>query len=142
VATGGGYPNTSPGGGVEGRDGAVAIRSDEGHHLTGRAVDELAAGSAVVAMIRPEKVVAVPWDDDAGAPDRPNAVVVVCEEVTFTGQMSRYVVGTGGGLRFVLRVQNRPGEVPFPLGARLRLTWAVDDLRVFPAGTPTAEAVP
>ena len=87
-------------------------------------------------MIRPEKIVAV---DAVGVPgDDVNAVPVTCEEVTFIGQMSRYVVATDRGRRFVLRIQNRPGSVPFAFGQRLALTWAAEDLRVFPAGQDTA----
>lgn len=120
------------------RDGTATITSTEGHQLCGRTVDDLAPGAAVVAMIRPEKITISVPDDDRNAPTQLNAVETVCEEVSFTGQMSRYVVGTGGGLRFVLRVQNLPGRAPFPVGSRLLLTWDADDLRVFPGGGEVA----
>ena len=113
--------------------------SDEGHRLDGRSGGRSRCGQQpVVAMIRPEKIVAV---DAAGAPGGgANAIPVTCEEVTFIGQMSRYVVATDRGRRFVLRIQNRPGSVPFAFGQRLTLTWAAEDLRVFPAGQDTASA--
>ena len=38
----------------------------------------------------------------------------------------------------MLRIQNRPGSVPFAFGQRLALTWDVEDLRVFPAGQDIA----
>jgi ABC-type Fe3+/spermidine/putrescine transport system ATPase subunit len=115
------------------------MTSDGGHRLVGRAVERLEVGAAVVAMIRPEKVV-VSVTDESG-PDRPNVVPVTCEEVTFTGEMSRYVVGAPHGERFVLRVQNRPGSVPIAIGDQLRLTWDAEDLRIFPADQAVAEEV-
>lgn len=120
-------------------DGAVNIVDDEGHELEGRAVEPLGAGAAVVAMIRPEKIVALDIDDaSGGAEARLNTLAVTCEEVTFTGQMRRYVVATARGQRFVLQVQNRPGCVPFACGQRLALGWDPEDLRVFPADQVTA----
>jgi putative spermidine/putrescine transport system ATP-binding protein len=136
VATFVGESNAIAGRVTASHDGVVAMDSDEGHRLDGRSVEHLDAGAPVVAMIRPEKIVAV---DAAGVPgDGANAVPVTVEEVTFIGQMSRYVVATDRGRRFVLRIQNRPGSVPFAFGQRLALTWAAEDLRVFPAGQDTA----
>jgi hypothetical protein len=40
---------------------------------------------------------------------------------------------TRAGEQIVLRVQNRPGSTQFTVGQVVRLTWSVDDLRVFPA---------
>jgi len=136
VATFVGESNAIGGRVTASHDGVVGMDSDEGHRLDGRSVEHLDPGAPVVAMIRPEKIVAV--DADGAPGDGANAVPVTCEEVTFIGQMSRYVVATDRGRRFVLRIQNRPGSVPFAFGQRLALTWSAEDLRVFPAGQDTA----
>jgi spermidine/putrescine ABC transporter ATP-binding subunit len=140
VATFVGESNTVRGR-VETSDGdVVTMTSDGGHVLTGRCVERLEPTAAVVAIIRPEKIVIASVDSQPG-PTAPNVVPVACEDVTFTGQMSRYLVGTPDGQRFVLRVQNRPGSVPIAIGEQLRLTWDTDDLRVFSAGQDVAERV-
>ena len=97
-------------------------------------------GEPVAATIRPEKLVVGDAVDD-GRTDSPNSLPVTCVEVTYAGQMSRYVMATTGGLQLVLKVQNRPGSVEFDTGQQVWLTWAVDDLRVFPAAQLAAVRV-
>ena len=132
VATFVGDSNVFAGRVVSETSGEVAVRSPEGRTFVGRSVQSLAAGEPVAASIRPEKLVAGDTVDDDSA-DTPNSLPVTCVEVTYAGQMSRYVMATTGGLQLVLKVQNRPGSVQFDTGQQVRLTWAVDDLRVFPA---------
>jgi putative spermidine/putrescine transport system ATP-binding protein len=116
---------------VGGASDEVALRTLDGNLLVGRPIDPLADGDRVVATIRPEKIVAV--DDRAVDAGSANRVLVTCRDVTYAGQMSRYVVTTARGHEFVLRVQNRPGSAHFDVGQPVTLTWDVEDLRVFPA---------
>ena len=149
VATFVGESNVLAGHVVGAASGEVTVRSAEGHQFVGRSVQPLAAGEPVVTTVRPEKLVATDAADETGSS---NSLPVTCVEVTYAGQMSRYVMATAGGQQLILRVQNRPGSQQFASGERVTVTWAVDDLRVFPtsdevafptdddAGASTAEA--
>ncbi|WP_116995521.1 ABC transporter ATP-binding protein [Desertimonas flava] len=118
-------------------DRSTTIVTRGGVRLTGHASDELAAGDDVVATIRPEKIVTATDADpysDGRAGSRPNALTVTCHEVTYAGQMSRYATRTASGDVVILRVQNTPGHARFRQGDAIALSWATEDLRIFPAG--------
>jgi spermidine/putrescine ABC transporter ATP-binding subunit len=131
VATFVGESNVLAGDVVEASSGEVSVRSADGHRLIGRSVQTLRAGDRVATTIRPEKLIAT--DAVEARSDDANSLPVTCVEVTYAGQMSRYVMSTRAGEQVVLRVQNRPGSTQFVVGEAVRLTWSVDDLRVFPA---------
>lgn len=131
VATFVGESNLMQGVKVGGADNEVKIRTASGLDLIGASLSPLDDGSEVIVTVRPENLTAHLC---APADDAVNCVAVACDEVTYAGQMSRYVVSTAGHDSFVLRVQNRPGSVAFRRGTALNLTWNAEDLRVFPAG--------
>jgi spermidine/putrescine ABC transporter ATP-binding subunit len=135
VATFVGESNLLTGHVVGSASGEVTVRSAEGHQFVGRSVQPLAAGESVVTTIRPEKLVATEAAEDSRSS---NSLPVTCVEVTYAGQMSRYVMATSGGQQLILRVQNRPGSQQFVSGQSVTVTWAVDDLRVFPTSEEVA----
>ena len=141
VATFVGESNLLNGTAVDARGDSMTVRTAGGLELVGRVTSTIADGDAIVATVRPEKLLVL----EAGEPhgETENQIQVVCSEVTYAGQMSRYVVTALGGDAFVLRVQNRPGSVTFSVGQALLLMFGIDDLRVFPAeqlpGPPQAE---
>lgn len=71
-----------------------------------------------------------------------NATPATCEEATYAGDISRYVVRAAGGDQMILRVQNRPGTARMSRGDVLHVSWSVDDLRVFPADRSEAWTAP
>jgi putative spermidine/putrescine transport system ATP-binding protein len=131
VATFVGESNVLAGDVIDVAAGEVSVRSTDGHRFVGRSVQSLRPGDRVTTTIRPEKLVVT--DAVAAAGDAANSLPVTCFEVTYAGQMSRYVMSTRAGEHLVLRVQNRPGSTQFSVGETVTLTWAVDDLRIFPA---------
>jgi len=132
VATFVGESNLLHGIGAGTRGGSMSILTAGGLKLAGRAPSPIADGDRIVATIRPEKLIVLGNESDMPV-DLPNRIPVVCDEVTYAGQMSRYVVTAAGGDSFVLRVQNRPGSVTFCVGQALALMFDTGDLRVFPA---------
>jgi putative spermidine/putrescine transport system ATP-binding protein len=145
VATFVGESNVLAGEVIDASSGEVNVHSAAGNRFIGRSVQSLRAGDRVIATIRPEKLI-VAHAGDGGDGTAANSLPVTCVEVTYAGQMSRYVMSTSAGEHLVLRVQNRPGSAQFAAGESVTLTWAVDDLRIFPAQqlttVPTVESTP
>jgi putative spermidine/putrescine transport system ATP-binding protein len=108
----------------------VLVETEHGLSALGRAAETPPPGAEVVASIRPERLAI---DEAPGAAPHVNRVEVRCLEATYAGDASRYIVATGRDEQFVLRVQNRPGARAIAPGDRFAISWAVDDLRVFPA---------
>ena len=89
----------------------------------------------------------------ANGSDEPTEVALV-EEAPPSGFLGSAAVDGASSVEFttddpehlVLRVQNRPGSAQFAAGESVTLTWAVDDLRIFPAQqlttVPTVESTP
>jgi spermidine/putrescine ABC transporter ATP-binding subunit len=129
VATFVGESNLLRGRATGGSGTEVEVETEHGLRLVGRASRPIDTGTDVVVTIRPEKV-EVSGASEATA-DR-NDLVARCAEASYAGDVSRYVVASDAGERFILRVQNRPSAPRYSAGDVLRVTWSIDDLRVFP----------
>jgi spermidine/putrescine ABC transporter ATP-binding subunit len=113
----------------------VELVTERGLTAVGRATETLERDTEVVATLRPERLRV---DSPEAASPGANQVETVCQEATYAGEQSRYVIASDRGERLVLRVQNRPEARRIDPGARLRVSWAADDLRVFPGRSAEA----
>src|SRR5262249_51017522 len=93
-------------------DGRWRCRSAGGLEFSGRGAVALAAGQAVTATVRPEKL--VPADDPGAAAlgAAANTCKGLVEEAIYVGDATRYRVGLGTDGGLVIKMPNRMGARP------------------------------
>jgi spermidine/putrescine ABC transporter ATP-binding subunit len=89
----------------------------------------LAAGAAATLAVRPEKLL---FAAAADAPPVPgiNRLAAVVRDVTFVGEMHRYVLELETGALLILKQQHRFAIRPHALGAAVAIEWHVEDTLV------------
>lgn len=105
----------------DGEAGSSLLPFSGGPPLPARASD-LPAGSRAVLLLRPEKLVLRPPDEQAAGAD---AQVVDC---IYIGDVSRLILQLAGGASLIAKHTNRAGSPSFAPGTRVRVTWARDDV--------------
>jgi putative spermidine/putrescine transport system ATP-binding protein len=115
----------------------LEFTTEAGDILRGRPASTFPVGAAVMGVIRPERLIAVP--EPKGSPEAGflNLLTTTCREIMYIGDQTRYEVETATRLRMVLRLQNHPGIPRFTIGDRLQVRWQSEDLRVFAADSFT-----
>jgi spermidine/putrescine ABC transporter ATP-binding subunit len=98
--------------------GAVTVRA--------RSRASLAAGASVVLAIRPEKLAFGGDKLNAGAAEM-NALETVVREVSFAGDLHRYVLELDGGGTILLKQQHRFGLERRIEGGRALVEWHLED---------------
>jgi ABC-type Fe3+/spermidine/putrescine transport system ATPase subunit len=103
------------------------VRTPGGLELQGTATAVLAAGQAVTAAVRPEKLSPV-----EAPPAEGNVAKGVVEELIYAGDATRYrvLLGTDGGL--TVKVPNRLASQPYAVGQPVTLAWDPGATRLFP----------
>ncbi len=86
-------------------------------------------GAQVVLAVRPEKLLFAEAGHASAAPGI-NAVPAIVREVTFVGEMHRYVLETPFGAPLTLKQQHRAGIGTPAYGAEVVITWSVSDTLV------------
>src|SRR5262249_58099280 len=108
---------------VRGREVAVRVA---GTTLTAIADQPPAIGAAVVLAVRPEKISF--RDGSAPAPlISLNAVEAVVRDVTFVGEMHRYVLEIAPGTTLVAKQQHRFQVKAHAPAQRVTVEWHVED---------------
>jgi spermidine/putrescine ABC transporter ATP-binding subunit len=87
-----------------------------------------APGAPVVLAVRPEKLGFAP-DGASSRSDALNALDAVVRDVTFVGEMYRYVVEAAAGTTIVMKQQHR-AVAPRAPGERVVIEWQVQDTLV------------
>jgi putative spermidine/putrescine transport system ATP-binding protein len=116
-------------GAVAGADGREITLAVAGMRLIATATRSTATGSAVTVAVRPEKI----GFRDKRAPtldERLNTVDAVVRDVTFVGEMHRYVVEVAPGITLVAKQQHRFHVPAYALGDRVTVEWHVEDTLV------------
>ena len=113
-----------------GRDGRWRCRAAGGLEFIGVGAAALAAGQAVTAAVRPEKLVLA--EDAAALGAGANACKGLVEEAIYVGDVTRYRVGLGADGALTIKMPNRFAARPLASGAAVTLAWSPDDTRVFP----------
>jgi spermidine/putrescine ABC transporter ATP-binding subunit len=109
--------------GLEGRDVAVRVA---GATVVAISRQPAAVGARVVLAIRPEKIGF--RDPSAPAPQtRLNTIKAVVREVTFVGEMHRYVLEIALGVTLVAKQQHRFQMKARAPGERVMIEWHVED---------------
>jgi putative spermidine/putrescine transport system ATP-binding protein len=88
----------------------------------------LAAGASIVLAIRPEKLAF--GAKTSPAPAEVNALETVVREVSFAGDMHRYVLELDGGATILLKQQHRFGLERRLPGERAHIVWHIEDTLV------------
>jgi putative spermidine/putrescine transport system ATP-binding protein len=106
-----------------GAEAAGVVRLRHGEAML-RAAGSASAGACTI-MVRPEKITirTHPADDDTAF----NTLPATVRQVTFVGEMRRYLLQTDSGAPIVVKVQHRFGASDHAPGERVLLTWAVAD---------------
>ena len=110
---------------VNGREVAVRVA---GTSLVAVAVRAPAIDARVVLAVRPEKI-GFP-DAAAGSRARLNAVDALVRDVTFVGEMHRYVLEIAPGVTLVMKQQHRFQVTPRAPGERVAVEWHIEDTLV------------
>ena len=109
--------------GLQGRDVAARVA---GATVVAISRQPPAAGARVVLAIRPEKIAF--RDLSAPAPQaRLNTIAAVVREVTFVGEMHRYVLEIAPGVTLVAKQQHRFQMKARAPGERVMVEWHVED---------------
>ncbi len=112
--------------GVEGRETAVRITS---MRLIATANRPAQIGAPVTIAVRPEKIGF--RDPRAPALDaRLNALDAVVRDVTFVGEMHRYVLEIAPGITLVAKQQHRFHVPAYAPGERVTVEWHIEDTLV------------
>jgi putative spermidine/putrescine transport system ATP-binding protein len=112
--------------GVDGREIAVRIG---GMRVVATARGSTATGTAVTLAVRPEKI----GFRDSRAPahePRLNTLDAVVRDVTFVGEMHRYVVEIAPGITLVAKQQHRFHVPAYAPGERVTIEWHIEDTLV------------
>ena len=109
--------------GLQGRDVAARVA---GATVVAISRQPLAVGARIVLAIRPEKIGF--RDLSEPVPEaRLNAIEAVVREVTFVGEMHRYVLELAPGVVLVAKQQNRFQMKAHAPGERVMVEWHVED---------------
>jgi putative spermidine/putrescine transport system ATP-binding protein len=109
------------------RADTVCFRTTSGAGLAGIPVAPMTQGCAIVAAVRPEKLVPV----EAVPAGMENHLTGVVKEVVFCGSVLRYRVRVGQEETVLLTMPNREAVRRFVIGDPITLAWSVTDTRVF-----------
>jgi putative spermidine/putrescine transport system ATP-binding protein len=110
--------------------GRYRVRTAGGLELQGTAAAPLAAGQAVTAAVRPEKLEPV-----EAPPGEGNVAKGVVEELIYAGEATRYRVALGGDAGLTVRVPNRLAARSYVVGQPVTLAWDPGETRLFPRQT-------
>jgi spermidine/putrescine ABC transporter ATP-binding subunit len=110
-------------------DGTVIGGTDDGVHLQYgdtclRAAGRAAAGPGSI-MVRPEKIAISEWATVASPGF--NTLPATVRQVTFVGEVRRYLLEADTGATVIAKEQHRFGATTHAPGDRVLLTWAVAD---------------
>ena len=110
---------------VGGEEGAIIV-SLGAARVRAAANGRIGVGAPAVLTVRPEKLLF------AGAARAPglNALSAVVREVTFVGEMHRYVLETESGALVTLKQQHRHGIRTPAMSETVVIEWCVEDTRV------------
>ena len=89
----------------------------------------VSVGAPAVLTVRPEKLLFAGATSTAGAPHM-NALSGIVREVTFVGEMHRYVIETEFGTLVTLKQQHRHGIRTPALSEAVVIEWCIEDTRV------------
>jgi putative spermidine/putrescine transport system ATP-binding protein len=89
-----------------------------------RAIGDTAGGRSSI-MVRPEKIAI--HAGPVSAHPALNVLPAVVQQVTFVGEVRRYLLQTDGGAPIVVKEQHRFGAADHAPGERVHLSWAVAD---------------
>jgi spermidine/putrescine ABC transporter ATP-binding subunit len=84
----------------------------------------LGAGTAVMLTVRPEKLLFI---DRGNPPPGCNSLPAIVREVTFVGEMHRYVVETASGSALIIKQQHRFGIKSPATSEAVTIAWAIED---------------
>jgi putative spermidine/putrescine transport system ATP-binding protein len=107
--------------------GRYRVRTAGGLELVGVGAAPLAAGQAVTAAVRPEKLAPVEAPAAEG-----NVAKGVVEELIYAGDATRYRVALGGDGALTVKLPNRLGGRPYAVGEPVTLGWDPAETRLFP----------
>ncbi|HEV8674506.1 MAG TPA: ABC transporter ATP-binding protein [Methylomirabilota bacterium] len=107
------------------------VRTAGGLELQGVGAAPLAAGQAVTAAIRPEKLAPA-----EAPPAEGNVAKGVVEELIYAGDATRYRVTLGPDGTVSMRIPNRLGTRPYAIGEPVTLGWDPAETRLFPRDVP------
>jgi ABC-type Fe3+/spermidine/putrescine transport system ATPase subunit len=117
-------------------DGRWSVRAAGGLEFRGLGTVPLAAGQAVTAAVRPEKLVPVATPGGPTPPDRVNSCTGTVEEAIYVGDATRYRVALGADGAVTVRVPNRLGLRQHAEGEVVTPVWSPDETRLFPREAP------
>jgi spermidine/putrescine ABC transporter ATP-binding subunit len=107
--------------------GRYRVRTAGGLELQGVGAGPLAAGQAVTAAVRPEKLATA-----EAAPAEGNAAKGVVEELIYAGDATRYRVALGPDGALTVRLPNRLAARAYAVGESVTLAWDPAETRLFP----------
>jgi spermidine/putrescine ABC transporter ATP-binding subunit len=107
--------------------GRYRVRTAGGLELQGIGAAPLAAGQAVTAAVRPEKLAPA-----EAPPAEGNVAKGVIEELIYAGDATRYRVALGPDGALTVRLPNRLAARPYAVGEAVTLTWDPAETRLFP----------
>jgi spermidine/putrescine transport system ATP-binding protein len=121
----------------------VEIETDHGWLLADYAHADLRAGSAAVAVVRPDDVAVLSAAESNGS--TPNSIKARVEELLTIGGHLKVVARTAGGRELLARVPRGGLEQSTHLrpGSDVHLSWVSGNVRAYPSGepaTPVADA--
>jgi spermidine/putrescine ABC transporter ATP-binding subunit len=111
--------------------GHYRLRTTGGLELHGVGATALAAGQAVTAAIRPEKL--APTE---APPADGNVAKGVVEELIYAGDATRYRVLLGADGAVTVRIPNRLAARAYAVGEPVTLAWDPAETRLFPREAP------
>jgi len=111
---------------VAGTGGGKVTVSVAGATVTAISSRELATGTPVVLAVRPEKITFRDANPRVHPSDL-NVLPVIVRDVTFVGEMHRYVLEIGPSATAVLKQQHRFPVKPRAMSERAEIEWHVQD---------------